>query len=398
MAYSLQTLFTDLTGILHGQTLNQIFNQYGIVNRAARDVIADLDPMETKRIAPISGTVFNGVWDYQVPTDLKGNKVIDLYPQVNRYPSDVWLQAYNQDFDRTKGTPWSGDMFTVLFNSGLKTIRINAPFLLPPIEMDSCTNASTWAATGGATTPTVDNVNYVSNSGSLLFDLSAGSPTGTLTDTLTQPLNLSAHLNQSTLFINTYLPTPSAVTSVNLKWGTDNADYYSVTTSVTQQNTIFTTGWNLLAFPWLGATVVGSPDPSNINYIAVTWNYNSTLQTSVRLDNINSNLGSILQMEYYSKYLFSNGSGTWQETCSAVTDTVNLDTDSYNLLFNLVAAYACQQQQGLDATFFDGQFFLDKYASLLAVYKAKYKSEIQLPQSSFYKVNKPLPSAWRWNN
>ena len=147
------------------------------MNRAARQVILDIDPMEMKRSAQIVGTVFNMVYDYPVPVDLKGNKIIDIFPQVNRYPKDVWLQYYNQYFDRYKGNTWSSDMFTINMNSGLKTIRINAPFLPPPILIDalnSLTGSGTYTAGGGATTPTIDNVNYVANGGSLMFNLQAG--------------------------------------------------------------------------------------------------------------------------------------------------------------------------------------------------------------------------------
>lgn len=390
---------TDLAAVIHGTQINQITSVNALVNRAGRQLLLDLDPQETKRIAPISGTVFNGVWDYPVPADLKGNKVIDLYPQTQRYANDVWDQAYNQAFDIGKGEPWSGDMFTPLFNSGLKTIRINAPFFPAPITLDACDAVGNWVSSAGATAPVADNINFVSGGGSLNFNLSAGQSSGALTDTISA-VNLSAQLNQSTLFINTYLPTPSAVTSVNLQWGSGSSDYYSATTSVNQQNVAFTAGWNLLAFPWLGAAVVGSPNPSSITYVKVTWNYNSTLQTAVRLDNVNSNLGAILMMEYYSKYLFSNSAGTFKETVTDPSDIVNLDVESCNLLFNLVAYYSAQQLQGLDAEFFDGNFFLQEYQRGLAAYKQIYKSEIQKPKSLYYKMTNVRQNLWggRWGN
>ena len=37
----------ELQGILHGTTLNQITDLYGVFNRAARRVIGDVDPQET---------------------------------------------------------------------------------------------------------------------------------------------------------------------------------------------------------------------------------------------------------------------------------------------------------------------------------------------------------------
>lgn len=391
MAYSISNLQNDLAAVLHGQTINQIFNFYGLVNRAGHQLLLDVDPMETKRASNIAGTVFNSVYDYPVPVDLKGNKVIDIYPQVNRYPTDVWLQLYNQYFDRTKSQPWATDTFTINFNTGIKSMRISAPFLLPPITLDTCsstTGSGNWTVGGGASNLTTDNVNYVANGGSLRFNLDAGQSTGNLSETLSSPINLQNHLNQSTLFLWTYLPTPSSVTAVTLRWGTNSSNYYQVIATTTQQNTAFQTGWNLLPFPWLGATVVGTPDPSSIQYLDVIWSYDSTLQTSVRLDNIQSNLGSILNIEYYSKYIFRSVAGIFQENALTTTDLINLDTDAYNLLFFLTAHYAAQQQQGISALFFDSNYFLQKYNDALALYKAQYKSEIQLPQNSFYTLKR----------
>lgn len=399
--YSISQVQSDLAGAFHGTTVNQITNLFGLMRRAGNQIMADLDPMETKRYMPISGTVFNGVWDYPVPVDLKGNKIIDLAPQVNRYPDDVWLQYYNQDFDRTKGLPWSQDMFTTIMNSGLKSIRINAPFFPAPIILDTCNAVNNWTNGGGATAPVVDNVNYVANGGSLMLNLNSGYATGNLSENLTTPINLSADLNQSTLFLYTYLPTPSAFTSVTLQFGSSSTNYYQVTTSVTQQNTSFVQGWNLLAFPWLGALVVGAPNSSSISYLNVIWNYNGTLQTAVRLDLITSNLGSILNCEYYSKYLFRTVAGVWQETVTDQTNLINLDTDSYNIYFNYLAHLCAQQLQGLDAMFYDGTFFLQKYTDGIATYKGEYKSEVEKPHTQYYKIKRGgygnFQVGGRWN-
>lgn len=399
MAYSIANLNNDVAAVLHGQTTNQIFNNFGMINRAARQLILDLDPQETKRIAPIAGTVFNGVFDYAPPADLKGNKIIDIFPQVNRWPNDVWLQYYNQLFDRTKGFPWSTDSFTVNFNTGTKFLRINAPFLVAPITLDTCSSVGNWTAAGGANNLTIDNINYVADGGSLKLDLSAGPSQGNLSETLTSAINLENDLNQSTLFLWTYLPTPADFSSVTLQWGTNSTDYYQVTATTTQQNTAFIAGWNLLAFPWLGATVVGNPDPSSIQYLNVIWNYNGTAQTAVRLDQITSNLGSILNVEYYSKYLFRSAGGTWQENALQNTDLINLDTDSYNLMVYLTCYFAMQQQQGISALYFDANYFLQLYQNSLGEYKGQYKSEVQLPQQPYYTMKRGGYNGFftRWN-
>jgi hypothetical protein len=69
------------------------------------------------------------------------------------------------------------------------------------------------------------------------------------------------------------------------------------------------------------------------------------------------------------------------------SNLINLDTETYNLLFNLVASLAVQQQQGSDALFYDGSFFAQKYAEGVQKYKSMYKSEYQKPQSVYYGIN-----------
>ena len=91
--------------MLHGTTLNQIQDIYGVFYRAARQVLADIDPQETICIET-TNPIFSGVWDYPVPVDLKGNKIIDIAPQINRLPSQIANQSYNQQFDTTKYPSW----------------------------------------------------------------------------------------------------------------------------------------------------------------------------------------------------------------------------------------------------------------------------------------------------
>ncbi len=207
-------------------------------------------------------------------------------------------------------------------------------------------------------------------------------------------VDISEQLNQATEFLYTYLPSATAVTSVEFRWGSSATDYYARTVSVSQQNTAFQNGWNLLSYLWAGITPVGSPDPSSITYLRVTWNYDGTLQTGVRLNNIVSRMGQVLEMEYYSKYMFSDVAGAFKERVTANTDTVNLDTETYMLYFDKVVELAVQQQQGLNASFYDGPKFEQKYQNSLKRYKAMYKSELQKPTQMYYMISNPSYSRY----
>jgi hypothetical protein len=145
----------------------------------------------------------------------------------------------------------------------------------------------------------------------------------------------------------------------------------------------------------LGATVTGTPDVTAINYIVVSMP-TTAIQTGAKLNYITISLGNYLEYEYYSKYLFRDViTGAFQEKVTDNSNLINLDTETYNLFFNLSASLAVQQQQGLDALFYDGSFFAQKYAEGVMKYKSLYKSEAQKPQTRYYGV--PQPSVSRYS-
>lgn len=399
MAYSINNLIADLEGVLHGTTINQITNSYGIYNRAASQLLLDLDPQETIRQVELPSTVYTDVFYYSLPPDLKGNKVIDLKPQVNRTYLDYYPQVYNQAFDFGKQTGVNSAL-SIQWNNFEKSILISAPFLTPPNPLNyanSLTENGTWVAGGNASTLSINNVNYVAGGGSLQFNLSAGAnPSGGYVEvTDQQAVDLSNVVNQSSLFINTFLPTGADFTSISLLWGSSTSDYYSVTATETQQGTIFQDGWNLVAFPWLGATVFGTPDPSSITFVRVAYVYDGSAQTAVKLNNIVSTLGETLLLEYYSKYMFRNAqTGVFQETVTDNTDLVNLDTETRQLFFNLVAFFAVQQQQGVDALKYDSNFFWQQYQEGLKRYRTMYKAQTQKPSTTYYQQPKGNNRYW----
>ena len=392
MSYSILNAEQDLSGILHGTNLNNVINLFSVFNRAARQVLLDVDPSETIRIVPIGTPLFTNVYDYPLPVDVKGNKVVDIAPQVNRTIQDIFVQSYNQQFDTTK--LWTlQDSFTVQFNSSIKTIRINAPTIYPPpvpITLAEGVNVNgTWTTGGNASNISTNNINFVAGGGSVMFNLNhTGTPgsTGYIENSTLATQNLSEFLNQAVQFLYTSLPTASSFSGVELRFGSDASDYYVLSTNVTQENTIFQNGWNLLQYPWVNMTTVGSPNPSAITYCRVTWTYDGTLQTGVLLNSVVSTLGQIFNMSYYSKYLFRDAiTGAYQETVTDTSNLLNLDTDSYNLFLYQTAYLLVQQQQGLSGLFFDANYFLQFYQEAVQRYKTMYKSQTQKPMATYYK-------------
>jgi hypothetical protein len=400
--YNVQNLEARLTRWLHGTTLDQVTNPYDLIYESAEMVLLDIDPQETKVITQIP--LFNSVYDYPCPTDLKGNGAIDISPQVNRQFQDYWSQKYNQQFDMAKITDLRNS-FTVLFNSATKSLRINSPTLLAPTilnQASATSNNGTWTADGVvATGLTANNTNYQSGGGALQFNMTAG--TGFISNTTSGSVDISSMLNQGSLFAYVYLPTGSQISSVTLSWGSSAPANYSVTVTTNQMGVAFVNGWNLLQFPWLGATVTGSPVSTKITYLKVSV-VATAPQTGVLVNNIFAAMPLLCNLEYYSKYLFRDGTtGAFKEVPSATSDIINLDTESYNILAYQCGLQMAQQQQGVDALFYDANYFSSRYDQAVERYKALYKSEKQLTQASYYSMpnkgyNNTINSNTFWGN
>lgn len=387
MAYSIQTLLNDISGVVHGTTTNKIPNLFGAINRAARQVLQDVDPKETQRIVSLA-QVFNNVYDYAIPVDVKGDRIVDLRPQAGRNPRDIFVQGYSQDFDAYKSISLANKIITQ-WNTGVKTLRIEAPTLTSPTTLTDTSTITGWTATAGAQNISLDTNYNVAGGGDIQFDLAAGSSTGSIQISTLSPVDVTGQVNINTLFYWVYLPSASSITSLTLRWGSDiTANYYTYTATTTQQGTAFQTGWNLIAVPWASATKVGSPTVTAYDSVQLSVAYDSTLQTGLRFCNLTSAPGFYFQLQYYSKYLFRNPTtNAFQETVTDVTTDsatiINLDTDSYNLLFNKVAFYVAQSLQGADADY-DAEFWDSEYKNALAKYRALNPSESMLKGSTYY--------------
>ncbi len=399
--YSISTMEGELEGMLHGTTLNQITNLVGIENRAARQLLLDLDPQETKRTVEFVNPIFNDIFDYPIADDVKGNKIIDIFPQVQRLPTDIWSQGYNQAFDVTKQNIFSmANMFTMNFNTGIKTIRINAPFLNPPViinEIEAIATNGTWAVGGTASNLAVNNTNFAQGAGSLQFDVTTGA--AYIENSTMTAVDLSTLVNQASFFTWVYVPIGSSLTSVELRVGSSPTAYYVATVTTNQQGNAFVDGWNLCQFIWSSMSVVGSPTTTAVDTARVTLNVTASM-TGCLVNGLDAVLGTILNYSYYSKYLFRDAiTGAFQETVTDPSNLINLDTETFNLYVYLVTLFTVQQQQGIDGTFFDVPFFQGKYEEGLARYKAMYKSELQKPQSVYYQkpntsYNKYIGRRW----
>jgi len=350
MSYTISNLKDDLTGLAHSTSLNKIQNKNSLFNRVAKKVLARIDPPTTIRSQQITNAVHGDIYDYSCPDDLKGKKVVDIKPQVNRDEGDSLSQRYSKRFDLRKGN----NTFYIAYKDGESRLRLSKAIAPSPTaihQLNSISDNGTWVVGGDAENLAKDTLHHVDGSACLNFDLDGSGTTGYIENSTMTDIDLEDLDEIAQIFVWVYLPDASAITNVILRWGNSSTVYWSDAQTSPHDQDSFKNGWNLIAFDWNGATETGTVDPTAIDYVRVTITYDGTADTDFRVDKISASSGEIWEVEYYSKYLFQSSGGTWKETTNADTDIINLDTESYNIFtFECLLAMA-QQAQGEDSSF-----------------------------------------------
>jgi len=379
MSLTIADLQDNLQGMIHGSSVSKISNIFSLFGRAASSVLLDVDLAETRRVQQIPNALYDSILDYSAPTDLKGNRIIDIRPSGERSGSDNLNQSFGKEFDLMK----NNSSYTVRQNKGIKTVRISKSLTAPTLLHDcsSLTSNGTWTASGVAIALAADTVNFVTGSGSLRFN-SSGAGTASITNSTLNAIDISS-LTDGSLFLWFYTPTGSSVTAVSLLWGSSATDYYSVSATTNHFGQAFANGWNLVRFDQTSAATTGAPDATVVNYLKVNLAVSGAL-SSLRVDNIVDIKGVAWEMEYYSKYLFADGTtGAWKEFPTDISDTINLDTESMDVYLRKCAVETYGQLQGASL---DRQQAEVDYAKALSRYKSLYKSETVEPRQFYYRM------------
>lgn len=384
---NISELKTRIARKIHGQTLNKVPDVNGLIFEAAGNLLNRIDPVETIRRTTLTNGLYDNVYDYSAPTDIKNNKIIDITAQSleDQTPSSNFNQVYGKEFSLYKGN----NTTSVKMNSGIKTLNISKSLTAGATvsTANSLTDNGTWTAGGNAINLVADTVNKVAGSGSLKFDISASGSSAYIENSTLSSVDLTNYVSAGSLFVYVFIPSTTIITSINLRWGSSSTNYYSSTATTTQENTSFVTGWNLVRFDYSGATETGTVVDSAIDYLRVTFNYNGTATTSCRVDNIVARIPSYYDITYYSKYLFRNTAGTWIEKPTAIDDSdeINLDVDSFNVLLYEVC-YLVAQELGGEDTQVDVDFWRRKRDEIWSTYMQNNKSQALKPRASYYRM------------
>lgn len=382
-----------MSASLHGGSLNKVRNVEMLLERSANTLLSEIDPIDTVRIAPLSSTIYDDVYNYALPSDFK--KIIDLYPQDDRTGLDKSGRRLAEKFDLTKSL--TEKTISIEGSEGSKILRVNWRSRQGKTlhQMNSLTDNGTWSAVGTATGLKANTIFKVSGSASIEWDLVT---TGDgIQNTTMDAVDLTDYDEVSDFFTWIYFGT--VPTSVSAVWGNDlTANYWTSTAQTTQADgTAFKVGWNLLKFSWATATETGTVAPATIDSFKIT--VASSAQNNIRIDNIICAIGRNFDIKYYSKYLLKNTAGTWISRTTTDEDIVVLDNDAIQIyhLQNLIQA--AQQLEGSDSTFdvnwAKKELFGEDLTNRSGLY-AKYRSEHPSQSKKAISSYGSAPARGRW--
>lgn len=391
MTYTISNVKDDLEGIMGGTTVNEITNINNAFARAGRRVLSRINPAETLRKSYL--TLYDGVYEYASPTDLKDKEIRDLKPQINRSLNDNFGQITGEEFDLRK----SDNTLQVVDLDGTKIIKVVKSLSPGKLSFAPMNDTTNWTADGtGLTSLTKDTLYYVSGGASLKLTKASGQTSGTLTNSSLTALDLTKYQNIGAAFFWVYLPTTtnaSTLTTITARWGTDSSNYYEASASAPHNRSAFHAGWNLVRFDW-PTSATGTPTITSIAYLRIALTTTSTAISAIYFDDFFFSLPKIFELEYYSDCVFRDTSGNWTTTINASVgdDTIiNLGTTSYNIFLYETALVATQQQQGEKAiadrkTFMEELEGSGKRSGLYAEYHESNPDEAIQPQATYYSL------------
>jgi hypothetical protein len=337
--YTRSQLKTRMNGGIQGKQ-GLLLSVDETINSGLRKLYGSVDLRSAKRNAVITNKVFNGIFDYQAPSDLKSYAVIDILPQAysirQRYP-ELYLTTtieFNR-FNRPGSIAVEDYNGSRLLKFSTPNLNYNSIVISELDGLSSGLSSGSWSTFGDAENLEADGDDFVMGYGSLKFGInSAGGTTAGIQATTVTSFDITDYLEgNSADFVWFKINDATDITNMILRVGSDSSNYYQKTITSQNDGTAFVNGWNLLRFDLSGYTTVGTPVNTACDYIAIYMTKATTKinETGYKFDWLVMKRGVIDYIKYYTKYPWQSSAGAYKENSTIDTDLLVADTDEFDL-------------------------------------------------------------------
>lgn len=343
------SLKTGVSAILTGIDIDEVADIYGDFQRAVSTFIQKAPVLEASGRESIM--LYDNVDTYNAPETIFGGALIDVRPQgrERNWWDDVQkMPILRFDLNKNYATP-SG--YRVTFESRKKDILMRILQNVAPqaVTLDSMTDTDGWTLSGDATGLAEDSTVFYHAPNSLRFNLTAAGTQARMTKTLDNALDLSAYEGVGVAFLAIYMPdqtSASPITSVRARIGSSAASYYEVTETEGFLGAFYKNDFLLIAFDQAGATRVGSPDFSAVDYIQVAINFDGTATPNVRLGDFFMALPSAHEVLFYSPAVFVHDEDDASMRITDDNDEILFHPAAFNLYVQEAAREVAKNQGG----------------------------------------------------
>lgn len=335
-SYSRSELLNDVIDSARRSNITNVITTATYLNRAARRVVADADLRSCKRRAAITSKLFNDVFSYPLPSDIKMGGIIDVIPQgLSRAINNLPELVTERDFDRKKNyggriVALSTDDLThrLLYNGNVSSDKLIVA------NFDSTTgDGGTWIAFGDAENIVADTDNAIV-ANSLKWDISgAGGTTAGLSNIGLTTFDITNYRDNGSVLVWVYINSTTNLTNWIIRVGNDiTANYLTQTITTDIHGNAFQTGWNLLKFDFASMTLTGTVTSTTCDSVALYMTKAAgKTDDGYRFDYLVLHSGEYHDILYYTRYPWQSSAGTFLEDSTADTDLLNAETDEYDI-------------------------------------------------------------------
>lgn len=328
--YTYSELLNEVLDSARRSNITNVITARIPLNRGARRLLEEIDLRSTKRKSVLGTDLFDDIYSYPSPTDLKGSAIIDFDPQVNRDRTFRIELVTEQEFEQKKRVrnnivALATDELVprILFSGNVDdTILVTA-------TLDSTTAEGTWTAFSDATNIQNDSANFVKGGGAISYDLTGSGVEAGIQNTTIPQFDITEFTNQGQIFVWAYINSITNLTNFIIRIGNDlTTNYYTQTITQTNEATSFVNGWNLLRFDFASMTLNGTVTATEVDSIRIYMTKTSgKSDDGYRFDHVELHTGQIHDIIYYSRFAWQSSGGTFLEDSTADTDLINAETD-----------------------------------------------------------------------